>query len=215
VTTLGLRAFDNTPGKVCLSPPANCLGAVPTRSSARRFSPGRLTLEQVSGLLGVLRRYPVAGGFKHTYASAGALYPVQTYIQTRESERYGVQGLAAAGYYYHPVEHELYVISASARWDRNSHAVINRPVFDQSSLMVLLVVDQRAIAPKYGSEALRMACVEAGLMAQLLERHAATLGMGIGHIGYPANDAYRSVFDLTDHHALLHTLLAGRVHRDP
>jgi SagB-type dehydrogenase family enzyme len=211
---LDLRTFEKTPDKVRLTGHTDYPGSVPTRSSARRFSAGRLTFEQVSRLLGVLRRYPVDGKFKYAYASAGALYPVHTYIHTRDSQNYGVEGLHAAAYYYHPAEHELYAISMNPRWDRNSHAPINRPVFDQAALMIFLVADLSAITPVYGDEAFRMACIEAGLMAQLLEQHAGILGMGIGHIGYPVNDAYRSVLDLTASHALLHTLLAGCSQRD-
>jgi SagB-type dehydrogenase family enzyme len=121
-----------------------------------------------------------------------------------------VQGLAEGGYYYHPVHHRLCALSPGAKQERALHVVINRPVFDQASLTIFLVVDLRAIAPLYGPEAHRMACIEAGLMTQLLEQQAAALDIATCHVGYPANDSYRQIFRLHDEHVLLHSLFAGR-----
>ncbi|MFJ9694355.1 amino acid adenylation domain-containing protein [Kitasatospora sp. NPDC101183] len=45
---------------------------------------------------------------KYAYASPGALYAVQTYLETG-----GLDGLAAGLYYYHPVEHALIRVGAA------------------------------------------------------------------------------------------------------
>jgi SagB-type dehydrogenase family enzyme len=167
-------------------------------------------MAQLSQLLGVLRRHSHAGGYKYNYASAGALYPVRTYLHVRKPESFGVADFAGGAYQYQPASHQLVMISAHVPYDRTLHAPINRPVFEQSAFSIFLIGDLDVIAPVYGDEALRMATLEAGLMTQLLEQAAGGLGLGTCHVGYPADDRYRAYFGLPPSHVLLHMLLIGR-----
>src|SRR3954452_21470343 len=100
---------------------------VPGRHSARRFMRGLAPVAQLSRLLGILRRHSYAGGYKYNYASAGALYPVRTYLHARKPESFGVAGLAGGAYRYQPAAHQLVMMSAHAPYDRTAHAPINRP----------------------------------------------------------------------------------------
>src|SRR3569833_4261440 len=106
---------------------------VTERHSARRFMGGLATVAQLSKLLDILRRHSYAGGYKYNYASAGALYPVRTYLHVRKPVSFGVADFAGGAYQYQPADHQLVMISGHAPYDRALHAPINRPVFEQSA----------------------------------------------------------------------------------
>ena len=179
------------------------------RQSYRQFSSQPISLSHFSEWLGCLRQYRVHDHPKYRYASAGGLYPVQTYLYLKQER---IAGLEGGIYYYHPARHRL--ISLTPQIDLPSDLYdpfINRPIFEQAAFAVFLIVRLRAIAPMYGNQSLHFSAIEAGLMAQLLESEAPNSQLGLCQIGDVEFDRIRSYFALDDTDHLIHSLLGGHV----
>lgn len=145
------------------------------RRSVRRFSPGLLSEQQVSQLLwaaqGVTRRHPQTP--LRTAPSAGALYPVETYLVVNR-----VDGIDPGVYHYHPLDHALDLIrkgdfgrqAAAAALDQHMAAIAN------------LVFIWTGVFPrskwKYKQRAYRYVYLDAGHIAQNVALAAVALGLG-------------------------------------
>jgi len=207
---LGSRSPAN--GRVPLAEAAefDALALMLRRCSARQFSRSPICAESLGRLLSCLRSRPHAGTFKHRYASAGGLYPVQLYLAIHGSSTdLAARQLAAGTYYYDTHSHALEMLTAGAPFDASMHLAINRPVFEESAFSLFLISEQAAIEPMYGEEALRFALLEAGMMAQLLDEAAPQCGFGLCHIGGMDFDVCRDWFKLEDSQVVLHSLVGG------
>lgn len=99
---------------------------------------------------------------KYGYASPGALYATQMYF-----ELHGICELAAGIYYYHPVEHQLVLIT---------------PLLPKDSAMMKIhfLGKRRAIEPVYKNNILEVLEIETGHMLGLFDYVLPQFGLGIG-----------------------------------
>jgi len=181
------------------------------RRNSRHFAPAPVSLDDLALLLAALRSNTRRGRWKYNYASAGGLYPVQAYLCIHQRLR-ALSGaeIDRGTYYYNPAEHALVLLEPEAALNGSMHSMINRPVFAEATFSLFLVAEMAAVAPMYGSESLRFALIEAGMMAQLLDQTAVLAGVGLCHIGTVGFDSYRDMFRLGPSHMLLHAYLGGR-----
>jgi SagB-type dehydrogenase family enzyme len=187
-------------------------GAFARRRSHRRFLARPLELARLGGLLSCLRQVVLDGKPKYLYASAGGLYPVQTYLYVKPGR---VSGLAGGAFYYRPVDHRLVPLALEAGLDREAYdPLVNRPIFDEAAFAVFLIAQLGAIAPMYGEDSLHYAVIEAGLICQLLETSAPDHGIGLCQIGRMDFERVRGLFALDRTHVLVHSLLGGPVGLD-
>ncbi|HEX8652353.1 MAG TPA: amino acid adenylation domain-containing protein [Pyrinomonadaceae bacterium] len=179
------------------------------RRTHRSFMTQPIAFDEFSKFMGCLRQMSVDGRPKYLYASAGGLYPVQTYLHVKAG---GIEGLAAGTYYYHPVEHRLVLLAPDVDLDRSIHEPFtNQPTFDQAAFSLFLIAQLSAIAPMYGEQSIRFVTIEAGLMAQLLETSAPAAQIGLCQIGGLNFERIRHLFTLEASHELVYSLLGGRV----
>ena len=205
----GLRRGDEARPRKDLGPAAIPLEAYARRRSHRRFVLAPVPLADLAGLLGRLQEAEMSGEPKYLYASAGGLYPVQTYLYVKPGR---VEGLEAGTWYYHPVEHSLVSLAPGALVEREAYdPYVGRPVFDEAAFSLFLVARAGAVAPLYGELGLHYATLEAGLMSQLLEAAAPDAGLGLCQIGGVDFARVRPRLALEDDHVLLHSLVGGRV----
>jgi SagB-type dehydrogenase family enzyme len=201
----GLRSF---PDRESLALPAGegLEDLYRTRATHRVFAQQPVPLAAVAGLLAALRRAPGTKP-KYLFPSAGALYPVQTYLHVKAGR---IDGLGAGTWYYHPAEHRLVPLVPGADLDPGIHdPFVNRPVEAEAAFTLFLIADLAAIAPIYGAPALHYALLEAGAMLQLLLMVAPDRGLGLCPIGQVDFPRVRGLFDLGPSHVLLHTVLGG------
>ncbi len=189
-------------------PPADeaALAAYLERRSRRRFAAGELPAAAFGSLLACLRQVSFNAAPKYRYASAGGLYPVQTYLYVKPG---GVEGIAAGTYYHEPVEHALVLLDGEARIDGSAYGWISQPIFEAAAFAIYLIAQAGAIVPMYGERSRDFSLIEAGLVAQLLEGEAAAHGVGLCQIGGVEFDRLRPLFALDQGHALLHSLVGG------
>jgi len=123
----------------------------------------------------------VDGQHKYLYASAGGLYPVQTYVYVKAGR---VVNLAEGLYYHDPVQHRLVLTTTSAVIHRDDFdPFVNRTTFDESAFCLFFVSAMAQIEPLYGEHSEKFASIETGLMLQTLDLQALDLGIGLCHIG--------------------------------
>ncbi|NEZ55582.1 non-ribosomal peptide synthetase [Adonisia turfae] len=181
-----------------------------SRYSCRTFSSDPLPFERFSLFLSNWQQLLVNGQPKLRYGSAGGLYPVQAYLYIKPER---ISGLKAGTYYYHPLEHQLKIITPDAEIDRSLYAFNNQKIFDQSAFSIFLVGQLAAIAPMYGELSRDFCLLEAGLMSQQLELAAPAHEMGLCQIGSCDFETVRHLFALDEHHIYLYCLLGGALNQ--
>jgi SagB-type dehydrogenase family enzyme len=203
----GLRKDTDKP---IISLKSTDLGAMQyqSRVSYRVFEQGSISFEQFSDFLSTLRQGEVAGLPKYLYPSAGGIYPVQTYLYIKPGR---VDKLEEGIYYYHPVEHQLILLTAGASIPRECHYVHNRPVFDNSAFSMFFVGELAAISPIYKQASRDFCMLEAGYMGQLLMTSAPRYQLGVCPIGEVDYDMIAPLFDLGKEQIFLHCLEGGKI----
>lgn len=145
---------------------------------------------------------------KYRYPSAGGLYPVQIYLYIKPGR---VEGIGGGTYYYHPKDHRLVLLTADASIKRNVHVPTNQSVFDESAFSLFLIGQMSAIAPMYGELSRDFSLLEAGYIGQLLMTSARASQIGLCPIGGLDFPRIRGLFELSENHVLLHSLVGGRI----
>ena len=155
------------------------------RRSVRQFSDQRLSAEQIGQLLWAAQGITKRGWGLRTAPSAGALYPLETYIVLEE----GV-------YHYNPRRHELKrVIKGDTRRKLQNAAWGQRAVGSAPAVFVLAAVYERT-SVKYGKRATRYVDMEAGHACQNLLLQAVALGLGGVPVGAFRDNAVGDVLKL-------------------
>ena len=155
-----------------------------TRRSVKRYDAGRhATREQLARLCWAAQGVtePVRG--KRTAPSAGALYPLELYVFSRE----GV-------FHYDPPTHELACVRARDERDAVAAAALDQDVVRNADFVfVFSAVPQRTRA-KYGRRSSeRYVMLEGGHAAENLVLEAAELGLGARVVGAFHEDQLRAL----------------------
>jgi len=171
--------------------------ALAKRESVRQFKPVSLTLKQLSQLLwaaqGVTRKW---GG--RTAPSAGALYPLEIYVATRD-------GL----FHYNPSKHQLMKVS-----EQNLVPVIAKAALEQNSIaeapsvFIITAVYERT-SLKYRDRAERYVKIEVGHVAQNILLQAAAMGLAAVPVGAFFDQMIHQSLKLPPEHQPLYIIPVG------
>ena len=183
------------------------------RQSYRRYLETPVPLMALSEFLACLRALPLSTSPlpKYRYASAGSLYPVQTYLHVKPQR---VDGLEGGFYYYHPEAHRLVAISGDAERSGSEISTaygVNVPLFEQAAFAVFLVGQFQAIAPIYGEQSRDFCLLEAGYMSQLLMETAPEHDLGLCPLAGLGAEPLQAAFDLSGDHHVLHGFVGGAI----
>src|SRR5262249_26989330 len=122
---------------------------------------------------------------KYTYASPGALYATQMYLETT-----GVQGLDDGVYYFHPVDHTLVRIGPSAEGAGDR-------------LLVHFLGKRQAIEPVYKNNIQEVLEFEAGHMRGVFDEVLPEHGLAFRPFGH--HPAVKDRLDVADEDSYLGT----------
>ncbi|HEY0696600.1 MAG TPA: SagB family peptide dehydrogenase, partial [Micromonospora sp.] len=180
------------------------------RASRRTFDAEPVPLADLGRLLECLRSRDGGVLPKYRYASAGALYPVQTYVYVKPDR---VTGLPGGSYYHDPVAHRLVPVRTGTALDRDVHVSTNQPTFDAAAFEIFLVGRMKAITPLYGTRATHFCLLEAGQISQLLDETAPGLDLGLCQLGLIHDEQQvRDLLALDADDLVLHSILGGVHH---
>ncbi|OKP94480.1 non-ribosomal peptide synthetase [Paenibacillus sp. P32E] len=175
-------------------------------SSKHRFVQKPISFDVFSAFLALLKMEKVKGDSKFLYPSAGGRNGVQAYVYIKEG---GIEGLAGGLYYYHPLTHELYLISSPLMIDSSVHMELNRSVFEQSAFSIFFIAQLNALRPVYVDYSESLAKLDAGYMAQLLVNRQHEFNIGL----YPAIgldfERIADSFRLDDGNRYIFSLMGG------
>ena len=206
----GIRRLEGERVSFKLPQPSVDEAAYLSRQSYRQFLTEPVPLTKFGAWLACLKPHTFADSVfpKYRYGSAGGLYPVQTYLYIKPGR---VMGLSGGTYYYHPLKHELILLSTTTRLERTLHADVNQANYEQSAFSLFLVGELAAIEPMYGKMAHNYCLLEAGYMSQLLQEEAPEHEIGLCPIGWLDFAPLREEFELTESQLLLHSFIGGGI----
>jgi SagB-type dehydrogenase family enzyme len=145
--------------------------AILRRRSRRKFSPGELSLDDLSALLyfgcGITKWAKTKDGNNvplRAAPSGGALYPIDIYTSARR-----VSGLPHGVYRYDPLDHALLDIDGPlGRCETLSRHSAQKPTIDGAAAVFLLAATFERNQAKYLERGYRVVLLEAGHIAQNL-----------------------------------------------
>jgi SagB-type dehydrogenase family enzyme len=202
------------PQKIDLPEPGKLPGptaeeTIRQRRSRRNYSGRDMTLEELSELL-----FHTAGitgeswGQKLRAApSAGALYPIETYLVIHR-----VGDLETGLYHYAVEEHALELLQAGdLRREIAQHGLMQEFLGQANLVFVFTAIFQR-LRWKYQERSYRYALIEAGHLGQNLYLTATSMGMGACAAGAFVDDDLNSLLGVDgQEEAAVYMLAAGRV----
>jgi SagB-type dehydrogenase family enzyme len=171
--------------KIKLPTPAPMAGmpvdeALRKRRSIRHFSPQPLSKEELSYLLwastGIWRR---GEGYDfRTAPSAGALYPVETYLVVNN-----VEGVPTGVYHYSIKLHVLEELRSGSFGEHAAQAALGQRMCMEAAVVFIWTGIFQRSKWKYKQRAYRYVYLDAGHIAENLALAATSLGLGSCHIG--------------------------------
>ena len=151
-----------------------------SRRSIRHYSGQPLSLEEVSYLLwaaGGIQRIESGYEFR-TAPSAGALYPVETYLLVD-----AVEGLSPGLYHYSVKSHGLEELRLGQFGHEIATAALNQKMCLEAAVVFVWTAIFRRSKWKYEDRAYRYVYMDAGHIAENLALAATSIGLGTCQIG--------------------------------
>ncbi len=164
--------------------------ALARRRSVRSFGAAALTAEQLSYLLwaatGISHR---RGGYEfRTAPSAGALYPVETYVSVQN-----VGGIEVGLYHYAVVEHALELLGEGDHSAEVARAALDQEMCARAGAVFIWTGVFGRCKWKYGQRAYRYVYLDAGHVAENVALAAAGLGIGACHMAALYDDEANAI----------------------
>ena len=179
--------------------------ALNKRRSQREYGKGPLSIREVSRLLWAAQGATHGNG-RRTAPSAGALYPLETYLVAGN-----IQGLPAGVYRYIPRRHVLdLLVSGDVRRRLREASIHQDAVNSAPACIVFSAVYGRSTA-KYGERGIRYTHIEAGAAAQNVALQAVSLHLGTFVIGAFRDDDVKKVLSLSEAEEPLIIMPVGRM----
>lgn len=167
--------------------------AIQNRRSIRNFSKKALTKEQLSHLFwastGIQRK---EHGFEfRTAPSAGALYPIETYVVINN-----VENITQGVYHYNILNHRLEEIKTGDFRTEITEASLNQPMcFHAAAVFIWTAIFNRSKC-KYGQRAYRYIYLDAGHIAENLALSASSINLGTCQIAALYDDEVNQIIDI-------------------
>lgn len=166
------------------------------RRSKREFLPKRISQAQISQLLWAAQG-TIERGFR-TAPSAGALYPLEIYLATRE----GVD-------HYVPQSHELERTVEGDVLQQLADAALDQQCIREAPIDIIIAADYQRAERRYRERAARYVCIEVGHVAQNIHLQAVALGLGSVPIGAFNDDQVHKVLSLPEEQMVLYIIPVG------
>ena len=163
------------------------------RKSVREFQPKSLSLGQLGYLLWAstgIQRTQQGHEFR-TAPSAGALYPVETYIVANE-----VRGLEPGVYHYAIRDHALEQVRTGDLRRQTAAAALGQGMCAEAPVVFVWTALSARSKWKYGQRAYRYIYLDAGHIAENLALTAVSLGLGTCQIGALFDDEVNKLLDV-------------------
>lgn len=177
-----------------------CLKA---RRSCRSFSGEPLGLEDAAQLLWAAQGVTGLGGLR-TAPSPGALYPMHLYLIALD-----VAGLRPGAYAYDPDRHVISLWKSGDLRVKLKKAACGQEEVEAAPAAILFAVAGGRVQREFGEHGSRLACIEAGHIAQNICLQAAALSLGALTYGKIDAAEMKKLLDLPHPEEAAYLVLAG------
>lgn len=174
------------------------------RRSAREYADEALTLEEVSQLLWAAQGVTAEWGGR-TAPSAGALYPLETYLVVGN-----VENLAPGVYKYKPERHELVKVKDDDVREELAEASLGQSWVKEGAIDIVIAAVYERTTRKYGDRGVRYVHMEAGHAAQNICLQATALDLGIVTVGAFHDEQVKNILGMARDETPLYVIPVGR-----
>jgi SagB-type dehydrogenase family enzyme len=175
------------------------------RRSIREFASGALTLAQVGQILWAAQGNTDPRGLR-TAPSAGALYPLETYLVAGE-----VDGLGPGVYFCPPKGRVLCLLQSGEKRRALAAAALEQTWITAAKIVLVLSAVYARTTARYGQRGERYVHMEAGHVAQNVCLMAASLGLGTTVVGAFRDSQVKEIVGMAADHSPLCLLPVGPI----
>jgi SagB-type dehydrogenase family enzyme len=175
------------------------------RRSRREYAGAPLRLPELSTLLWAAQGITSPGGLR-TAPSAGAIYPVKSYVLA-----FRVEGVAAGFYAYDVDSRSLALLDKGDKQEQMARICGDQDCIRNCAGGLLLTAWYGRLRREYGDAAESLALLEAGHIGQNWHLAAAALGLGSVSIGKIHVEAIQILLPIPQDERPLYFLITGRV----
>ena len=145
------------------------------RRSCRRFGESAISIKDLSVLLWASQGITGRAGnfFLRAAPSAGALYPVETYLSVQN-----VETIDGGLYHFQPAEFSLDKLSGEFSGNKVAEAALGQSFLAQAGVVFIWSAILRRNFSKYGHRGMRYILMDAGHISQNMLLAAEALGLG-------------------------------------
>lgn len=179
-------------------------GALLARQSVRKFKDASLTIAEASQLLWAAQGVTRNGKYR-TCPSAGALYPLETYLVAGN-----VDALSPGLYRYRPAGHQLIRLGTIDIRRRLAEAALGQSMIANAPATIALCAVYERITRKYGERGIRYTFMEAGHAAQNIHLQAVSLNLGTIVVGAFQDGHVKEALNLGAEEEPLYLMPVGR-----
>lgn len=206
------KSYPDAPS-VALVPPAEHGGkaiweTIKERRSVRDFSNQPIEHAELSQILWAaqgITRTEMGHGFRAA-PSAGALYPVETYISAQL-----VRDIPPGIYHYAPQEHALELLHGGDFREDVAKAALDQDFLAEAAVLFAWTAVFPRSAWKYGDRAIRYVYLDAGHIAQNVALAAVALGLGSCQIAALYDDEVNALLGVDgEDESILYMTAVGR-----
>ncbi len=189
------------------APGADLWRVIAARRSRREYLPGPLPLDDLSALLAAAQGVTEPRWGFRAAPSAGALYPIETYVAAHD-----VEGLEPGLYHYAVADHALEPVRTGDLRASLVAAGIGQEMLGTAQACFILTAIFQRTRWRYRERAYRYILLEAGHIGQNLYLAATGLGLGACAIGAFLDDQVNHLLGVDgEEEAALYLLTVGRV----
>jgi SagB-type dehydrogenase family enzyme len=178
--------------------------ALRSRRSVRDFVTVELSLQQVSHLLWAAQGETARDGSR-TAPSAGALYPLETYLAVGT-----VQGLEVGVYHYRPHGHALVRVVDGEQRPKLARAALEQYWISEAGIVIVLCAVYGRTTRKYGERGRMYVHMEAGHVVQSISLEAVAVGLGSTVVGAFEEESVRRILHATKRQVPLCLVAVGK-----
>ena len=164
-----------------------------SRRSYRRFGRNALHMKDIAMLLWASQGITGRAGnfFFRTAPSAGALYPVETYLSVQN-----VETVEAGLFHFQPADFSLERLSTKFTGDKIADAALGQSFLEKAGAVLIWSAILRRNFSKYGHRGMRYICMDAGHICQNMLLAAEALGLGACPVAAFYDDELNALLDL-------------------
>lgn len=142
---------------------ARIIPLLQNRRSRRKFSPGFMDLDGLAFILWCSQGLTAKAGthYLRTAPSAGALYPIETYLSV-----HNVEGISAGLYHFDPLLFQLELLKDKDMKVDIAHAFLGQTFMENAAVNIIWTSIARRTLAKYGDRGGRYIFLDAGHICQ-------------------------------------------------